>query len=73
MTCQHNHITTWQLEDGTPAGLWSCAYCRLKFEPITKSATGKAFEDGRRAMLDEVLKIAPDSISVLLEKLKEGK
>ena len=34
MTCQHKHITTWQLDDGTPAGLWSCAYCQVKFEPI---------------------------------------
>ena len=33
----------------------------------------RAFEDGRRAMLDEVLKLAPDSIAILLDKLKEGK
>lgn len=51
--------------------MWSCHDCRLKFEPITKRSEGKAYEDGRRAMLDEVLKLAPDSISVLLDKLKE--
>ena len=33
----------------------------------------RAFEDGRRAMLDEVLKIAPDSVKVLIERLQEGK
>ena len=33
----------------------------------------RAFEDGRRTMLDEVLRIAPDALAVLLDKLKEGK
>ena len=32
-----------------------------------------AYEAGRRDMLDEVLKLAPDSITTLLEKLKDGK
>ena len=31
------------------------------------------YEQGRRDLLDEVLRIAPDSVSVLLERLKEGK
>ena len=30
-----------------------------------------AFEDGRRAMLNEVLKLAPDAMAVLLQRLKE--
>lgn len=70
MTCQHEHIQTWRVDE-KPV-MWSCADCRVKFEPTTKRVTGKAYEDGRRAMLDEVLKLAPESISVLLEKLKEA-
>ena len=71
MTCQHFRIASDISDDGDPAPFWWCVACKIKFEPITKSATGKAFEHGRRAMLDEVLRIAPDSISVLLERLKE--
>ena len=42
--------------------------------PLFTSRTVKqSYEQGRRDMLDEVLRIAPDSISVLLDKLKEGK
>lgn len=32
-----------------------------------------AYEQGRRDMLDEVLKIAPDAMAVLLERLGDGK
>ena len=32
-----------------------------------------AYEQGRRDMLDEVLKIAPDSVKILIERLQEGK
>lgn len=31
-----------------------------------------AYEEGRRDMLDEVLKIAPDSVRILIARLKEG-
>lgn len=32
--CKHDHIKTWRLEDGTPAGLWSCVDCAMKFVPL---------------------------------------
>ena len=40
---------------------------------FTARAVKAAYEQGRRDMLDEVLRIAPDSIAILLDKLKEGK
>ena len=48
--------------------------CHIGKVPVYSASHVKAaYEDGRRAMLDEVLKIAPESISVLLERLQEGK
>ena len=42
--------------------------------PVFTSRTVKqSYEQGRRDMLDEVLKIAPDSVKVLIERLQEGK
>lgn len=38
--CKHEEIMTWWLEDGEPAGLWSCADCNIKFAPM--AATFKA-------------------------------
>ena len=35
--CQHAHIRTWVLEDGTP-GMWSCVECGHKFVPLDLSA-----------------------------------
>jgi hypothetical protein len=33
--CRHAHIRTWVgQDDGKPAGLWSCAECGHKFEPL---------------------------------------
>ena len=36
--CQHERITTWRWIDGTPAGLWSCAACRVRFDRIDSVA-----------------------------------
>ena len=33
MTCQHNQIQTYRLDDGTPV-MWACADCKHKFEPL---------------------------------------
>ena len=39
MTCQHEVIQTYYLEDtGAPAGLWACTECKTKFVPITELA-----------------------------------
>jgi hypothetical protein len=38
VTCQHRRIVTWMLEDGETAGLWSCAHCHRKFEPVAPRA-----------------------------------
>ena len=40
---------------------------------FTAGTVRHSYEAGRRDMLDEVLRIAPDSITTLLEKLKDGK
>lgn len=40
--CKHARIQTWRFEeDGEAAGLWSCAVCGRRFEPLTvaQSAT----------------------------------
>lgn len=31
--CKHEKIDTWHFPDG-PAGMWSCAECRLRFVPM---------------------------------------
>ena len=40
---------------------------------FTARAVKQSYEQGRRDMLDEVLKIAPDSVKILIERLQEGK
>lgn len=37
MTCKHDHIQTYRLEDGTPV-MWACAACKHKFEPLVLPA-----------------------------------
>ena len=45
MTCQHEVIQTYYLEDtGAPAGLWACTECKTKFVPITELAAGRSSE-----------------------------
>lgn len=34
--CKHDRIQTWRIEDGTPAGLWSCVDCAVKFVPMSE-------------------------------------
>lgn len=40
---------------------------------FTAGTVRHSYEAGRRDMLDEVLRIAPDSVKVLIERLQEGK
>ena len=34
MTCEHFKITSSVFDDGSPASMWWCVACKLKFEPI---------------------------------------
>jgi hypothetical protein len=36
MTCYHEVIRHYRFEDGTPAPLWSCWLCGVKFVPATE-------------------------------------
>jgi len=47
MTCNHDNIHSFYREDETPAGLWACSDCGLKFEPleIRKPMTDEAVMD----------------------------
>ena len=40
--CKHDRIQTWRIEDGTPAGLWSCVDCAVKFVPMSELEREKA-------------------------------
>jgi len=40
--CQHMIVTRWKFTDDTPADLWSCDECRLRFEPL--KAAKKRYE-----------------------------
>jgi hypothetical protein len=46
VTCRHERIVTWTLEDGETAGLWSCAHCHRKFEPVAKESAQRAPSEG---------------------------
>ena len=35
--CKHDRIQTWRFDDGTPAGMWSCVDCAMKFVPLAYS------------------------------------
>jgi len=49
MTCQHRRIVTWMLEDDQTAGLWSCAHCHRKFEPVVLRAPQAPMSEGVEA------------------------
>ena len=64
--CKHDRIQTWRIEDGTPAGLWSCVDCAVKFVPMSElereKATPEAPQPAKRVQLTD------DDIDVLWAK-----
>ena len=52
--CYHPKIRTWFLEDANPAGLWSCAVCRVKFVPLLQlNAEVEAEREACAKLLDD--------------------
>jgi len=51
--CKHAHIQTWRFEDSAEvAGLWSCADCGRRFEPVAPVVDRGPLTDGQ---VDELL------------------
>ena len=44
--CKHREIRTWLFEDGSAPGLWSCAECERRFEPMVITAPSDPVQVG---------------------------
>jgi hypothetical protein len=56
--CKHAHIQTWRFEDSAEvAGMWSCADCGRRFEPVAAKQVGAepmaTFEQRERTLLEQ--------------------